>query len=59
MDDDKIKEIAECVLSHKLQRQMRLQGFDVCEKSIGDFTNMVERLEYLMPEEAEESEESY
>ena len=51
LPDDEIKEIAECCLSYKLQRQMRLQGFEACEKSTQDFISTVARLEEIMPEE--------
>ena len=57
LPDDKIKEIAEYTLSYKLQRQMRLQGFEVYDKSTEDFINMVARLEEIMPEETEDVSE--
>ena len=54
LPDDEIKEIAEHCLSYKLQRQMHLQGFEVCEKTTQEFIATVARLEEIVPEENED-----
>ena len=54
LPEDEIKETAECALSHKLQRQIRLQGFEVCEKETHEFISLVARLEEIVPEETDD-----
>ena len=47
LDDDEIKEIAECGIPHNWQQQMRLQNFDVTEKTVPEFIDFCERFEQL------------
>ena len=53
LPEDEIKDIAECALLHKLQRHIRLQGFDVAKSSVEEFISLVKRLEILVSEDTE------
>ena len=45
LDNNEIKDIAECGVPHRWAAQLRLQNFNVGEKTIGQFINFCERFE--------------